>query len=87
MWGPTEFYATGNLLDFDVTDRLPELNIPVLLVTGEHDEARPETVAGFHRLIPNSRFEIIKGAGHASISRKPVEYRTMLTRFMEDAEK
>ena len=28
MWGPTEFYATGSLLDFDVTGRLHEIDIP-----------------------------------------------------------
>ncbi len=45
MWGPTEFHATGNLVNFDVTDRLHEIDIPVLFITGEFDEARPETVA------------------------------------------
>jgi len=41
MWGPTEFHATGNLLDFDLTPRLGEIDVPVLFIAGEFDEAPP----------------------------------------------
>lgn len=86
MWGPTEFYATGNLLDFDVTDRLHEIDIPVLFMTGEFDEARPERVAEFQKLIPGSRLAIIAGAAHGSLRKKPVEYRTILQEFLASVE-
>jgi proline-specific peptidase len=32
MWGPSEFFATGTLKDFDVTDRLHEIEIPSLFL-------------------------------------------------------
>ena len=51
MWGPTEFLATGNLIDFDLSDRLYKIDIPVLFITGEYDEARPETVSKFQKMI------------------------------------
>lgn len=86
MWGPTEFYATGSLLDFDVTGRLHEIDIPVLFLTGEFDEARPETVAGFQRLIDGARFEVIADAGHATLSKQPERYRTLLEAFLDSAE-
>jgi len=86
MWGPTEFYATGNLLDFDVTGRLREITVPVLFITGEFDEARPETVAGFQRLIEGARLEVIKDAGHATLSKKPEQYRSLLEAFLDSAE-
>jgi proline iminopeptidase len=86
MWGPTEFYATGNLLDFDVTDRLSELDLPVLFIVGQFDEARPETVGGFQKLVPGARLEIIDDAGHASLSRNPERYREILQDFLRDAE-
>jgi len=44
MWGPTEFRATGTLRGYDVTTRLGEFDRPVLLLAGEFDEARPQTV-------------------------------------------
>jgi proline iminopeptidase len=86
MWGPTEFYATGTLLDFDVTGRLHEIDVPVLFVTGQFDEARPETVAGFQRLVEGARFEVIEDAGHATLSRKPEQYRTLIEAFLDSAE-
>jgi len=86
MWGPTEFYATGNLVDFDVTDRLHEIDVPVLFMAGEFDEARPQRVAEFQKLIPGSRLEIIKDAAHASLSKKPDQYRQILKEFFASAE-
>jgi proline iminopeptidase len=86
MWGPTEFYATGSLRTFDLTPRLGDIDVPTLFVTGEFDEARPETVAQFAKAVPGARFEIIPGVGHSSATRAPVLYRQILGDFMRDAE-
>jgi proline iminopeptidase len=86
MWGPTEFRATGNLVDFDVTPRLHEIDIPVLLIAGEFDEARPERMAEYQKMIPGSQLVIIENVAHASLSRKPVEYRATLETFLDAAE-
>lgn len=86
MWGPTEFYATGSLQDFDLTPRLPEIDVPTLFVTGEFDEARPDTIRGFANAVPGARFEVIPGVGHASVSRAPVLYRKVLREFLREAE-
>ena len=86
MWGPTEFYATGSLQDFDLTPRLGEITVPTLFVTGEFDEARPDTVKGFADAVPGARFEVIPEVGHASLSRAPDLYRSILRDFMHSAE-
>ncbi|MDH4109302.1 MAG: proline iminopeptidase-family hydrolase [Gammaproteobacteria bacterium] len=86
MWGPTEFYATGTLVDYDVTGRLGELDLPVLLIAGEFDEARPERMREFQALIPGSRLEIIADAAHATISRQTDAYLAVLREFLAEAE-
>ena len=86
MWGPTEFRATGNLVDFDVTDRLHEIDVPVLFNAGEHDEARPERLAEFAKLVPDSQLVIIADAAHATLSRKPEEYRSAIEAFFDSVE-
>lgn len=86
MWGPTEFYATGSLQDFDLTARLGKIDVPTLFVTGEFDEARPETVKGFADAVPGARLAVISGVGHASMSREPGRYRELLRGFMREAE-
>lgn len=58
MSGPQEFFATGILRDVDLTARLHEIDVPVLFMTGEFDWARPETVAGFQRLVPGAQFTV-----------------------------
>ena len=86
MWGPTEFLATGNLIDFDLSDQLYKIDIPVLFITGEYDEARPETVSKFQKMIPNSQFIVIKDVAHASLSRAPDDYRRILEKFLDEVE-
>jgi proline iminopeptidase len=83
MWGPTEFYATGTLENFDVTGRLHEIDVPVLFLAGEFDEARPETVREFQKQVPGSKLQVIKDAAHASLSRQPDAYRRVLEEFLD----
>ncbi|MBY0505543.1 MAG: proline iminopeptidase-family hydrolase [Bryobacteraceae bacterium] len=68
MWGPSEFHATGSLRSFDVTSRLGELRLPVLLMVGEFDEARPETAARYQKMIPGAKLAVIPGAAHATLN-------------------
>ncbi len=86
MWGPTEFNATGTLIDFDVTPRLGEIDIPVLLMAGEHDEARPETLSRFAAEIAYARVEVIPDVAHASLSNAPEAYMQIVERFLNAAE-
>ena len=86
MWGPTEFYATGNLVDFDRVDRLGEINIPVLLLVGEYDEARPETMRRIQKLLPNAKLEIIEDAGHMSMVDQPEEFNRIVRGFLNSIE-
>ncbi|HNR77452.1 MAG TPA: proline iminopeptidase-family hydrolase [Parvularculaceae bacterium] len=86
MWGPTEFYATGSLKDFDLTDRLGDIAMPTLFITGEFDEARPETVAAFAKAVPGAQFVVIPGVAHASYTRAPDLYRGIVREFIDGVE-
>jgi len=41
MNGPSEFHVIGSIRDWHVRDRLGEIDVPTLLVSGRHDEATP----------------------------------------------
>ena len=86
MWGPTEFRATGNLIDFDVTDRFNEISIPVLLLAGENDEARPERMEMFVPMFPDARFVMIEDAAHSALSNNPEDYLRALKEFLAASE-
>lgn len=87
MWGPSEFTATGTLRDYDLTNRLSEIEIPTLFITGEFDEARPSTVQYFHSLVPNSKFEIIEDAGHATMHDNLQQNLKVINDFLNELEK
>jgi proline iminopeptidase len=42
MWGPNEMVLSGNLIGWDVTHRLGEIDVPALVIGGGHDEIGPE---------------------------------------------
>jgi proline iminopeptidase len=86
MWGPTEFRATGTLLDFDLTTRLGALVLPVLLIAGEHDEARPARLESYRERIPGAKLVVIEDAAHATLAAKPEPYRRILESFLDSAE-
>jgi proline iminopeptidase len=87
MWGPTEFTATGTLINFDRTNRLKELKQPVLFIGGRYDEARPATMKHFHQMVPQSKLIIIENAGHNTAVDQPVKFTNALRKFMFSVER
>ncbi|HET7120452.1 MAG TPA: proline iminopeptidase-family hydrolase [Solirubrobacterales bacterium] len=65
MWGRSEFSPSGVLRDWDVTDRLGEIEVPTLITCGAHDELTPESC---HRPIaegiPHARWLILGRSSH-----------------------
>lgn len=83
MWGPSEFRSTGTLQNYDRLDRLDELDVPVLWITGEYDEARPSTVKYFHSLDPGSDFAVIRDAGHGTMHDNQSENIQLIRDFLQ----
>lgn len=71
MWGPTEFTATGTLIDFDRSADLDKIEEPILFVAGEYDEARPETMYKYQKMSKNASVEIIGNAAHWTMIDQP----------------
>jgi len=65
MWGPSEFGpVTGNLKNWDVTDRLHEIILPTLITCGRYDEATPAHVTDMHRRMRGSELVIFEQSSH-----------------------
>ncbi|HEY3542755.1 MAG TPA: proline iminopeptidase-family hydrolase [Gaiellaceae bacterium] len=82
MNGPSEFHVVGTLRDWDVTDRLGEIDLPALVISGEHDEATPainRTVSG---ALPRAESVIVPGASHMAHAEDPAGYCRILDAFM-----
>lgn len=86
MWGPTEFTATGTLINYDRVQSLKTIKVPVLFITGEFDEARPATVQYFESLVPGSKFVMIDGAGHGTMHDNREQNIKAIKDFLEEPE-
>jgi proline-specific peptidase len=87
MWGPTEFLATGNLRDWDVTDRLGEIRVPTLITCGEYDEATPALAEEMQRGILGSRLYVVPDGSHMAHAEGGNAYLDTVAAFMEEVER
>jgi len=68
---------------FDVMERLGEISIPVLAITGEHDRMTPSKYADFlASRVQNGRARIVPGAGHLVMAEQPAETNQMIMEFL-----
>ena len=86
MWGPSEFTANGTLLNYDRIDKLQEVKVPVLFITGQFDEARPETVKYYQSLVPNAQYREIPDSGHATLNDNPEVTISFIREFLNEFE-
>ena len=86
MWGAAEFTATGSLRDFDRSDRLGELRLPVLFIAGRNDEAVPDTLADFQRRIPGAQLTVLEHSAHSTYRTETAEYVRIVREFLSSVE-
>jgi pimeloyl-ACP methyl ester carboxylesterase len=71
---------------YDTRERLPEIEIPTLVVWGLNDRIVPvEAALGYHRLIPKSRLEIFERTGHLPMLERPLRFNPLLDEFIESS--
>jgi L-proline amide hydrolase len=87
MNGPTEFTVVGTLRDFDITDRLGEIEVPVLLISGAHDEVRPPVVQAIHERLRESSWELFEDSSHMPHVEEPQRFLTVVEEFLTAVER
>ncbi len=86
MWGPNEFYMTGNLKGYDRSGRLGEIKVPTLYSCGRVDEAAPATVEWYHSLTPGSEFVVYENSAHMPYWEEIDRYIGVVRDFLARAE-
>lgn len=81
-WGPNEYTPTGTLKDFEYTDRLNEITVPALIISGTNDECTPLIAKTMYDRIPNARWELLDGARHMTFIDKTEDYKRLLQDFL-----
>jgi pimeloyl-ACP methyl ester carboxylesterase len=70
---------------YDTRHRLPEIEVPTLVVWGMNDHVVPvEAAIGYHRLIERSRLELFERTGHVPQMERPTRFNALLDEFLAD---
>jgi L-proline amide hydrolase len=86
MNGPSEFHVIGTLRDWDITDRIGEIDVPTLIFSGRYDEVTPASTEAAHRLIPRSEYVVMEESSHTSQAEQPEETFALVRGFLSRVE-
>ncbi len=81
MNGPSEFHVIGTLRDWDVTPRLGEIDVPTLVISGEHDEATPTVVRPVVEGLRDATWELVERTSHSTHLERPERFLELVTAF------
>jgi L-proline amide hydrolase len=82
MNGPSEFHVVGVIKDWDITPRLGQVQVPVLVISGEHDEATPTVVRPLVDALPDARWELFEGGSHSTHLEQPERFHALVSEFL-----
>ncbi len=86
MNGPSEFHVIGTLREWSVIDRLDQVSVPTLLVSGEYDEATPATMQPFADRIADVRWEIFSQSSHMPHVEEEERFLSVVGEFLQAVE-
>jgi proline iminopeptidase len=82
MWGPNEFTCMGNLKNWDITARLPGIQVPTLVTGGRYDEVTPKIAETIHKGIPGSKLETFENSAHLPMWEEEEKYLKSVKEFI-----
>lgn len=84
MNGPSEFHVVGSLKDWSVIDRLEQIHLPTLVVSGHFDEATPITWQPFVDRIPGARSHVFPHSSHMPHVEETTAFLDVVGTFLDE---
>ncbi len=86
MNGPSEFHVIGTIKTWSVLDRLGEIRVPTLILSGEDDEVTPATMRLVAEGIPGAEWTLFAGASHMANVEIPDQFMAAINHFLDKVE-
>ena len=86
MQGPSEFGIMGRLANWDITQRLGELNIPVLMVGAKYDTMDPKAMEKQSTLVKKGRYLYCPNGSHLSMWDDQEVFMKGVIKFIKDVD-
>ena len=77
-WGPNEFFPMGTLKTFDYTNKLKEIDVPVLITSGADDLSTPVVSKIMYDHIKNAKWELFANSRHMPFVDEERAYKKIL---------
>lgn len=86
-WGENEIYPTGNLKDYNLTERLKEINVKTLILSGGNDLSTPYINKVMNDNIKGSIWHLFRTSRHMPFYEERDEYIKILSEFLNECDK
>ena len=86
MNGPSEFHVIGVIKDWDRTDRLGDIQVPTLIISGKYDESTPLLNQILHKGIANSEWVLFEHSSHLPHVEEEEKYMRTVDAFLKRVE-
>ncbi len=87
MVGPNEWTMTGVLKGWDVRSRLPELDVPTLVVRGRYDMCSDAIARTLVDGIRGAEYVVFEESSHTPVLEETDHYLGVVSRFLDRAER
>lgn len=86
MWGTNEYVLLdgARFRDWDVRDRLGEVDVPTLVLSDEHDEISPDIVGDIADRIPEANLVVFDDSSHMPFWEQPDEHYEVVESFLAE---
>lgn len=83
MWGPSELMCNGTLAGHVVTNRISQIDVPTLVMSGKYDECTPATAQAYASGIKGARWELFEESSHLSYVEEAAKYQRVMNEFLD----
>lgn len=83
----SEWQVTGTLAGWDVTDRLGELDLPVLITSGRFDEMTPDAVRPMVEAIRGAHWVVFEDSAHLPMITEKEAFTSVTRDFLADVDR
>jgi len=81
--GPNEFTIIGTWKGWDITKRLPEIEVQTLVTVGKYDEVTPKIAETIHHGIGGSLLKVFENSAHLTMWDEEEKYLKTVREFIE----
>lgn len=82
--GPNEFTENGTISDYDVTDDLKNIHVPVLVTNGTDDLCTPLIAKSVYDHIPGAKWHLFANSRHLALLDQHDEFISVLDKWLKE---